>query len=336
MMRNVPGQLRGAVVVITGASSGIGEATAEAFAAKGARLVLAARDASALQAVAKSCRDKGCDVLVAPTDVTDAAAVKNLAAKAMSFGSIDVWVSNVGVGAVGRFHETPVEAHEQTIRANLIGHLNDAHAVLPMFLEQGEGVFINVISIGGFVAAPFAAAYSASKFGLRGFSESLRAELADYPGIHICDIYPSFVDTPGIGHGANYVGRKLTAPPPIIDARRVARTIVNIARWPRPTTTVGVMTNAARLAHLIAPNFSTRMAGRLMRAYFERAPRVQMSNGNLYRPPSVPGGIDGGLRSSNATMAPALAVAGLALVGLTCALAMWQWSNHRSTRRYLW
>jgi NADP-dependent 3-hydroxy acid dehydrogenase YdfG len=93
-MNNVARQMDG-TVVITGASSGIGAAT-EAFAAKGAKLVFGARDPSAFQAVAKNCREKECDVLAVPTDVTDAVAVKDLAAKAMSFGHIDVWVSNVG------------------------------------------------------------------------------------------------------------------------------------------------------------------------------------------------------------------------------------------------
>jgi short-subunit dehydrogenase len=158
---------RAEVVVITGASSGIGQATAEAFARTGARLVIAARNAVALQAVAKTCRGLGADVLVVPTDVSNADQVKAVAEAALSFGAIDVWVSNVGVGAVGKFQDTPIEAHEQVIRANLIGHMNDAHAVLPIFLKQDRGIFINMISLGGFAAAPYATAYSASKFGLK-------------------------------------------------------------------------------------------------------------------------------------------------------------------------
>ncbi|GGB62772.1 hypothetical protein GCM10011505_49240 [Tistrella bauzanensis] len=156
------GQRDGAVVVITGASSGIGRATAEAFARDGAQLVLAARDGAALEAVAGHCRVLGAATEVVATDVTDAAAVRHLASRALAFGGrIDVWVSNVGVGAVGRFHETPAAAHEQIIRANLIGHMNDAHAAVPVFLKQGQGVFINMISLGGFAASPFAAAYRA-------------------------------------------------------------------------------------------------------------------------------------------------------------------------------
>ena len=212
--------LKGAVVVITSAPSGIGQATAEAFARQGSRLVLAARNGAALQDVVDACKRLGGDAVSVVADVTDATAIKALAEKAGAFGEIEVWVSNVGVGAVGRFEETPIEAHEQVIRANLIGHVNDAHAVLPLFLAQGRGIFINMISLGGFAAAPFATAYSASKFGLRGFSEALRAELVDKPGIHVCDIYPAFVDTPGLKHGANYVGREIMAPPPLIDPRQ--------------------------------------------------------------------------------------------------------------------
>jgi short-subunit dehydrogenase len=141
-------------VVITGASSGIGQATAEAFAREGANLVIAARNAGALQSVAKTCRELGADVLVVPTDVTDANQVKALAEAALRLGTIDVWVSNVGVGAVGKFHETPIEFHEQVIRANLIGHMNDAHAVLPIFLRQDRGIFINMISLGGLCSRP--------------------------------------------------------------------------------------------------------------------------------------------------------------------------------------
>lgn len=288
-----------AVVVITGASSGIGEATALAFARQGSRVVIAARNLDALNAVAENCRRMGSEAIAVETDVTDADAVKRVAERAMTLGRIDIWVSNVGVGAVGRFQETPIEAHEQVIRANLIGHMNDAHAVLPIFLKQHQGVFVNMISLGGFAAAPFASAYSASKFGLRGFSEALRAELADQPDIHICDIYPAFVDTPGISHGANYIGRKMTAPPPLVDPRDVADAIVAVTQAPKATTTIGSVTGAARIAHLLAPNLSTRILGQFMASYFKRADRVAQSSGNVFSPPSVPGGIDGGMRSPN-------------------------------------
>ncbi|TCU09631.1 SDR family oxidoreductase [Rhizobium sullae] len=314
--------LNNAVVVITGASSGIGQATAEAFARRGSKVVLAARNGDALDKVTQACKCIGGDAISVVTDVIDPAAVRALAEKANALGRIDVWVSNVGVGAVGRFEETPIEAHVQVIRANLIGHMNDAHAALPIFLKQGRGTFINMISLGGFAAAPFATAYSASKFGLRGFSEALRAELADKPNIRICDIYPAFVDTPGLSHGANYVGRRVSAPPPVLDARRVAEAVVKVAISPRATTTVGAVTTATRLAHLLAPNLSARVLGRLMAAYFERAPRIAESDGNLYRPSSDAARIDGGLRSQHRLSAPLLlGLTALAAVALGATVA---------------
>jgi len=145
-------------VVITGASSGIGQATAELFARRGAHLVLAARNVDALEEVAARCRNVGGEATAVHTDVTDSNAVRALADWALTdLGAIDVWVSNVGVGAVGRYQDTPMQAHDRVIRSNLIGHMNDAHAVLPIFLRQGSGVFVNMISLGGFAAVPFAA-----------------------------------------------------------------------------------------------------------------------------------------------------------------------------------
>lgn len=314
-------RLKGAVVVITGASSGIGQATAEAFARQGSRLVLAARNESALEAVADACRRLGGEAVVSVTDITDATAVRALAETATRLGPISAWISNVGVGAVGRFEDVPIEAHERIIRANLIGHMNDAHAVLPIFLRQGHGVFVNMISLGGFTAAPFASAYSASKFGLRGFSEALRAELADRPGIHICDIYPAFVDTPGVRHGANYIGREMTAPPPLLDARQVANAILRVVRYPKATTTVGLVTDVTRLAHLLAPDLVTRTFGRIIAAYVKRAPHVAISDGNLYAPAQDAGRIDGGLRAQRSGVTSAM-VAGAGVLALVALLSL--------------
>lgn len=285
-------------VVITGASSGIGQATALLFAGEGAQLALAARGAAALDAVAVQCHQAGAIALAIPTDVTDAQAVKALADRALTeLGGIDLWFSNVGVGAIGLFHEVPIEAQARIVAANLVGHMNDAHAVLPIFLAQGFGTFVNMISLGGFAAMPYASAYSASKFGLRGFSEALRAELAEHRNIHVCDIYPAFVDTPALSHAANYVGKKVTAPPPLLDPRSVAEAVVRLAEHPRETTTLGVSSVGVRIGHFLSPALSARAMRAGLERYFETAEEVPRTDGNLFAPPTDPGGIDGGMRS---------------------------------------
>jgi len=301
-------------VVITGASSGVGLATAEAFARKGARLVLVARGEETLNEAAAKVRELGAEVTAIPADVTDAEAVRRLVARAReALGRIDIWVSNVGVGVVGRYHEVPFDQHEQVIRANLLSHMAEAHAVLPVFLEQERGIWVDMISLGGFASTPWAAAYGASKFGLKGFSEALRGELAAHPHIHVCDVYPAFLDTPGIAHAANETGKKLSAPPPVADARRVAEAIVRLAKHPRATTVVGSMAHAIRLGHFFAPGLTAKSMYGFISAYFERAEPGKRTAGNLFESGGGPASVDGGLRS------PKQRAIGLAAVGVLAA-----------------
>jgi len=293
------GKLYGALVVLTGAPSGIGPAAAQAFARQGARLVLAARDAEALTETADECRALGGEVLVVPTDVTHSDEVEALASAAAEFGQgrIDVWINNAGIGAVGAFDETPLDAHEQVVQTDLLGYLRGAHAVLPYFKQQQRGVLINTLSVGSWVAQPFAAAYSASKFGLRGLSQALRGELGPWPGVHICDVYPGIVDTPGFRDGGNYAGRSLQPPPPLIDPRQVANAMVSLALHPRHTTSVGATATLLRLANFLTPGFD-RLNGLITGFALGRAQRVPTSSGNLFPPPLGQRRIDGGWRSA--------------------------------------
>ena len=284
-------------VVITGASSGIGAATAEAFASAGGRLVLAARNGDALEEVAARCRASGGEVLTVPTDVTVDASVAALASRAREWlGGIDLWFSNVGVGAVGKFQDVPIASHRQVIETNLIGHLNDAYAVLPIFLEQERGIFVNMISIGGFLPAPWAVAYTASKFGLRGMSEALRGEVSAYRQIHICDVYPTFVDTPAIRHAGNHTGGGTSVPPGVLDPRTVAKAVVRLAERPRNTTAVGAPASVMKLAQFLAPNLGATLMNGFMRSYFARAEPAPPTEGNLFTPPADDGVVDGGFR----------------------------------------
>ncbi len=308
-------QLKNSVVVLTGASSGIGRATAHALAREGARLVIAARDSAALDDVVRECAELGATASAWPTDVTRAESVQALADHAIErFGHIDAWINNVGVGAVGRFEDTPLEAHRRVIESNLIGHINGAHAALTHFRKRHGGTLINMISLGGWLAAPYAAAYTASKFGLRGLGQSLRAELADEPQIHVCDIYPAFVDTPGVTqHGANYTGHRLRPFPPLLSPETVANRIVSLLIRPRPTLPVGAVAYFARYTQNAAPELRARRMKRLIDWAISRAPAAAVEDGNLFQR-SRTHSISGGHRHPIASAL--LGVGALGLVGL--------------------
>ena len=169
----------------------------------------------------------GAHSLVVRTDVTDAGAMRSLATKARdAFGGIDVWINNAGVGLFGPFEKAGPDLYRRVIETDLLGAMNGAAAVLPYFRRQKHGVLISNVSVGGFVPVPFAAAYTAAKFGLRGFMAALRQELASLPHIHVCSVFPAVIDTPGFEHGANVSNRDLTPAPPIFPPEKVASALV--------------------------------------------------------------------------------------------------------------
>jgi short-subunit dehydrogenase len=316
-------------IVITGASSGIGAATALAFAKNGAQLVLGARGDAGLEDIARRCRDAGGSAQSRVVDVTDAAAVARFAFEAReALGGVDLWFSCVGVGVVGKYEDVPITDHARVIEANLVSHMNEAHAVLPIFLAQDRGIWVNMISVGGFLATPYAAAYSASKFGLRGFSEALRGELSKKPYIHVCDVYPTFVDTPGIDHAGNYTGARLSLPPGALAPETVARAVVRLARRPRNTTVVGAPAIALKLGHFAAPNLGATIMSGLMDVWSGKAEPGEDTTGTLFDPPADASGIDGSRRNPGRQRPVATAARATAGLG-AAAVATWLWRRRR-------
>src|SRR5215208_5801962 len=276
--------LREATVVITGASSGIGLATARAFANRGANVVLAARRRELLEQAARDCEELGARALAVPTDVTDPDQVRELADAAINaFGGIDVWVNNAGTSMWGPFEEIPLESQSRLVELNLLSAINGSHAVLPHFFERdGRGVIVNVSSIFGRVPMPFAASYTASKAGLAGLTEALRAELAPRSEIEVCGVYPAHVDTPTYLNSANYTGRALRPVPPVVPPERVAERLVGLALRPRRSVRVGAL-HALALPYGIAPDAAGRLVARLGgRFLFGSGPSSPDSDGGLF------------------------------------------------------
>ncbi|HVW12853.1 MAG TPA: SDR family oxidoreductase [Mucilaginibacter sp.] len=270
-------------IVITGASSGAGRAAALEFAKYQPALILASRNEEVLNEVAAECRELGALTLVVPTDVTDPKAMINLANAAHDWtGKIDVWINNAGVLAAGEFDRTPAEVHNQVVQTNLMGYIYGAHAVIPFFKKQTHGILINNISIGGYVPVPYGAGYTASKFGLRGFSEALKAELAAWPDIHVCDLFPGFLDTPGIDHAGNYTGKVLKPAPPVYDPKRVADAMVRVAISPKSNKYVGAASRVLKLSHALMPELTAKLTGFVMRRYFKHADAIAPTSGNLF------------------------------------------------------
>jgi short-subunit dehydrogenase len=180
-------------VLITGASQGIGKATALLFAQNGYDLVLAARNSERLATVAQEVQELGRSALAVSTDVRQFEQVKTLVSTALNkYGSIDVLVNNAGIYISGPVAQFSLEDWHQTIETNLWGYIHTVHALLPHLLQRGRGTIVNVGSIGGKTAIPYLTPYTTSKFAVTGFTQALHAELAP-KGIHVCGIYPNLI-----------------------------------------------------------------------------------------------------------------------------------------------
>ena len=191
--------LRGKVVVITGASSGFGKGAALKFAEAGANLALAARRAELLEELARECEGLGVKALAVPTDVSRREEVERLCEAAVrAFGRIDVWVNDAGVGALGRFERIPLDVHEHVIRTDLLGSLYGSYFAYRQFLKQEAGVLINISSELGKHTVPYYASYAAAKHGVAGLSDALRQEIEQHKvkGVHVCLVMPAAPDTP--------------------------------------------------------------------------------------------------------------------------------------------
>lgn len=314
--------IKGKVIVLTGCSSGVGKAMALTLAKESASLVLAARRGDALEELANECKEIGAEAIAVTTDVKEISQVYLLTQKALeTFGKIDVWINNAGVLAVGAFDKILSLVNEDVVRTNLMGYIHGAQAVLPVFKRQRHGILINNISVGGWFPTPYMAAYSASKFGLRGFFEALKGELKPYSQIHVCDLYPGFLDTTGMQHSANYTGKQLTPAPPLYSPYKVAQAAVKLIKRPKSKMVIGAFPIILKIAYSLAPTLTRNIAGALFRRYLNMAPGTTITKGNILHPVPYGTGVEGAWRMNmitkkqkRSTLIAAAGIAGLILL----------------------
>lgn len=284
-MRPILRPLSEQVIVITGASSGIGLCTARAAAEAGARVVLGARSDVVLQRVAGEIRDAGGDALAVDVDVSDLSAVERLAERAIErFGRIDTWVNNAGVTIYGELIATPLEDHRRLFETNYWGVVHGSIVAVRHMRERG-GALINVGSVLSDRAFPLQGAYSASKHAVKGFTEALRMEL-EHDGIPISVtlVKPAAIATPYSEHARAFTPNEPRNAPPYYAPELVAKAILRAATEPVRDVFVGGSSRAVSALGTVAPRLADRLfEGTLFRLQQTNTP----SNGrrdNLFVP----------------------------------------------------
>lgn len=232
-------EIKGSVVIVTGASSGIGEATARQFGREGARIVLTARRLERLEALAQEIQGMGtaAETLVVQADLSRLEEIETLIAQTLDrFGRIDVLVNNAGFGRLDWLEKLdPKKDIEAQFDVNVLGLVQTTRQALPVMIEQRSGHIINMCSMAGLIATPTYTIYAASKHAVHGFSEALRREVKPW-GIDVSLLYPGGVTTTEFDQQAGFKRKTQTTTPKflLLSADDVGRAIVRLVRRPRP------------------------------------------------------------------------------------------------------
>jgi short-subunit dehydrogenase len=310
-------QKHGRVVVITGASSGIGRATALRFAKNGDNVVVAARRKNLLKDLVDECEELGAEALAVETDVSDESSIEKLTkAATKKFGRIDVWINDAGIGAVGDFDQVKPEEHRRVIETNLNGTINGSWYALRQFKKQREGILINLSSVVGKVTQPYMSSYSASKHGVKALSACIRQELwlKDIEDIHVCTVFPQSVDTPFFENEANRMGYKIKPAPPIETPEHAAEVIFDLAENPRDEAHVGKMGKFMAMQQKMARSMTEKqMAVMTDKKHIDRSRTERPNSGTLWKTDdSNEGAIHGGWKKNGSSWTKPVSIASVA------------------------
>lgn len=282
------------VVVVTGASSGLGRETALQFARKGARLVLAARNREALDTLAEEIRQLGQRAIAVPTDVTDFHAVEALAERAVeTYGRIDTWINNAGVALYATFEQTELDESRRVMDVIYWGNFHGIKAALPRLRESGGGVIICVGSLLSELVVPLQSSYCASKHALRALVEAVRIELAQRKEpISLVLLKPPSMDTPLFRHARSKTGYFPKPVSPIYDPKVIARDLVACAQRPEREVRESGLGPLIIWAHQYFPRAYDRiLVWRGVRMQMTRKPRTSETPDNLFAPLTERGNI---------------------------------------------
>ena len=275
------------VVVVTGASSGIGLSTARAFAARGAQLVLASRSADRLATVAAQClADGAAGALVVVTDVADERSAQNLVDTAVTtHGRVDVVVHSATVMAYGAIEQLPPEIFSAVVDTAVQGTFFVARAALAVFRSQHRGQLVVVNSLLGSIAAPQMGAYVVAKWGQAGLVRVLQLETRNEPEILVSSVSPGGVNTPIYSQAANVTGRSARPPLPVDSPEKVARAILSCVDRRRARVSVGPANPLILAGFRLLPHVYDALVTPLLHlASLTRRPATEPSTGNVLHP----------------------------------------------------